>query len=74
MEKYNFKIYDDNNYKNGKNLPGTNFKIDGSSKIKGLDILFIGVSPDKENSIISKFKFKNMIIKSINPLSKNYFL
>tara|TARA_B100000686_G_C16780486_1_gene971492 strand:+ start:1366 stop:2469 length:1104 start_codon:yes stop_codon:yes gene_type:complete len=74
LQKYNFKIYDDNNYKKGKNLPGTNFKIDGSSKIKGLDILFIGVSPDKENSIISKFKFKNMIIKSINPLSKNYFL
>lgn len=74
LQKVNFKIYDDNILKKGKYLPGTNFIINQTSSMNKIDILLVGVSPDKEDKIIKKFKHKNIIMRSINPLSKNYFL
>ena len=74
LQRFNFTIYDDNKFKKDKYLPGTKFLIKKTSNMSPLDLLLIGVSPDKEENIMKKIQYKNFKMKSINPLSKYYFL
>lgn len=74
LHKFNFTIYDDNKFKVGRFLPGTKFLIKKASTMNELDLLLIGVSPDYEENIMKKIRYKAFKIKSINPLSRHYFL